>query len=119
MFVFVTIIENRIDSKALMALTERGMELLIPIIGDRMKFIEVKKSFPKDIVSDMTKNVDEFEVIEDDPLQDGVVCVDSGEGTSAMPEANIEPVAVQEILNTSARFVKILFLLFISFSKAF
>jgi hypothetical protein len=83
-----------------MALTERGTELLIPIIGDRMKFIEAKESFPKDMSNNVVINVEEN--VEDDP-QDGV---DMGEGTSV----NTEPVAAQnkgDDLNTSARFVKI------------
>ena len=33
-------IDNKVDGEAIYALTERALELLMPIIGDRMKFLK-------------------------------------------------------------------------------
>ena len=33
-------IDNKVDGEALFDLTERALELLVPIIGDRMKFLK-------------------------------------------------------------------------------
>ena len=38
---FLQFTENEIDGEALLSLTERSFELLIPIIGHRMKFLNL------------------------------------------------------------------------------
>jgi hypothetical protein len=45
-FCFMTacIIDNKIDEDALVYLTEAGLEQLIPVVGDRMKFLHSLKS---------------------------------------------------------------------------
>ena len=41
-------LENKIDKEALMELTERALELLVPIIGDRMKLLAKLVKFQKE-----------------------------------------------------------------------
>ena len=38
---FLQFTENEIDGEALLSLTERPLEILIPIIGHRMKFLNL------------------------------------------------------------------------------
>ena len=61
--ILTSFIDNMIDGEALLSLTERGLELLIPQVGKRMKFLkkidELKNKSKTAEPSEAPTNVDE------------------------------------------------------------
>ncbi len=96
------ILDNEIDGEALRTLTERALELLIPVIGKRMKFLKLIEEIKKKDVQ--CKEVEA--VILDDKDQD----VNDGASTSrdtqeGQEQNDLSPPVTPEV----ARFVFLLF----------
>ena len=57
-------LDNRIDKEAMLELTERALELLVPIIGDRMKFISKLKKLKEESKSASDVTCDDLSDVE-------------------------------------------------------